>query len=625
MISRRNYLVILMLFITVFIMFMLVGKTNDFIENSFSKVNITDIININHDNILTAEKLNMENMNSYPYGKRSAAIISGNKNDILTGLIKEWCVYSKYFYKVYSYLPSTEEIADYSLILFGDINLSPLDNDILYGYADLGKTMIFTRLPESWTISSDKKFARFFGIDEVVAGEVKADGIKIFSKFMVAGERIYKKGDYFGSKDDTSVIVPHFRLSPGYEVYAVGIFDIDEEDDETEDLLLPPLLWRTKTENSFVFVVGCGVFDGMALLGILTGFMTQESEVNLYPIVNAQTLSLTDFPYFSDENKDEMMSLYSRSSKNLARDILWPNIIQILKEYGGSYNFFAASQLDYMNDVGPDTDFLKFYIGEINKLKGVMGLSLSQISDLDIIGVLDKNYWYYSQNISDYNFTSLYLGSFTEEDLLRKWNHDLLKNIKLVMSDYRAGDMILDIIHDDVLSVKFNLYGYEHETMDDIRMIFIENALGMCNMEANISRVIYPKDSFDEWNNLSRIWSRGETYFKEFSVFDMVTLSEMEKRARRFLALNYDYEYRENEIHIRLDNFDKEAYFILTVFDKSISFIDNGEFTKIKKNKYLIKALDESVLIRLNDENILNKPKNNRIISHDPYDRESQK
>lgn len=628
MISKRNYFAIVMLMLTVFIMFMFVGKSNDFIINNFIKQRSAESSDIRHSDFLTADKLNIENTGgNIPTGllsgKKLTAIISRRKNGPLTGLIEEWCIYSKYPYKIFGYLPDADEIGDFNLIIFGDIKLSEADVKTLHAFADLGKTMIFTGLPDYQAIRSDRELANIFGIDEVIAKEVKADGIKIFSDFMISGERIYQKGDYFGSENDTSFMVPHFKLSPGYEVYAVGLFD-DYEAKGIEHIDLPPLLWRTKTGNSFVFVVGTDIFRGMPLAGILTGFMAHENEVYLYPVVNAQTISLVDFPYLSDENKVTMKDMYSRSSKDLARDILWPNIIQILKNYKGSYNFFAASQLDYPDDVGPDGNNLEFYLREIKSLPGDLGLSLSQVSETGFHEVIDKNYLFYRENLPDKHFDSLYLGEFDEKEFIKESDHELLKGISLVMSDYNEGDRLLDLVDGDVLSVKFNLYGYRHETMDDIRMICAENALAMCNMKVDISRVIFPEDSFDEWHNLSLIWSKGDTYFKEFDAFDMVSVSELEKRARRFLALDFTYEYDKNGIDISIGNFDEEAYFILSASDKSIESIDNGKYEKIRDGKYLIKAFDAHVHIGLREENILEKPKNNRMIHHDPYAREER-
>lgn len=617
MVSRRIYLTITMLIITVFIMFMFVGMSTEIIYRKSMKLQDTDNFQKNYYDALTAERLNIDNVDNYLYSKKSAAIIAGDEHDILTDLIIEWCVYNKYLYKIYTSLPAEDEIINYNLIIFGNIELSKADKEILYTFADLGKTMIFTKLPDYQLINSDRDFAKFFGIDAALKREVNADGIMIFPKFLIGGERIYQKGDYFGSKDDTSVNVPHYKLSPGYKVYAVGLFD-DYEEFGIEHIDLPPLLWRTKTKNSFVFVVGSDIFRGMPLLGILTGFMAQESTVYLYPVVNAQTISLVDFPCFSNENEKTMKHIYSRNSEDLSRDILWPNIIQILKNYGGSYNFFAASQLDYLDNGEPSATYLEFYFKEIDKFAGTVGLSLSQISKADLNNIIDKNHLYYRENIPNYRFRTLYLGGFQEEEIIKKLDHELLKNISLVMSDYNEGDKLIDLIDDDVLSIKFNLYGYQHETLDDLGMFSIENALGMCNMKVDISRVLFPKDSFDEWNNLSLIWSKGDTYFKDFTIFDMVSVSELESRVRRFLALDYIYEYDEDAINIRIENFDEEAYFILYLYNKRIELVENCKYSKINDHTYLIKAVDTEVNIQLKDKNMLESPKSGKIVPHKP-------
>lgn len=612
MISVKNYLSAVMLIITIFIMFMVVGRSADFINADFLASGTVDTLNISGKDFLTADRLNIDNaditdIKKKLYGQRMAAIISENNNGILTGLLTEWCVYNKYFYKIYDYLPEVNDTAPYSLLIFGDIGWSEEDKEILYKYAESGKTMIFTHLPDYRILSSDRDFLGLFGIDKVMAGNVKVDGFKIFSDFLISEERIYIKGDYFGEEDDTSFYVPYYKLAPGYEVYAVALFDGYEKSGLVH-ADLPPLLWRTRTGNSFVFVVGCDIFCGMALPGILTGFMTHVNEVYLYPVVNAQTISITDFPYLSDENSDKIKSVYLRSPKNLARDILWPNIVKILKSYGNSYNFFTASQLDYTDDVGPDGDLLKFYLDEIKKLGGTPGLSLNQVTKADIDEVLYENLQFYEKNMPYYSFSYLYPGKFKKEDFLKKMDHKLLKDITLIMADYYEGGRLIDLIENDILSVSFNLNGYRHETMDDLRLVCVENALGMCNMKVDLSPVIYPESSSCNWNNLSLKWAKGNTYFRDFTAFDTVSLSELNKRIRRFLALNFTCEIKDNHIHISIDNFDREAYFILITYDKTVKSVDNGSCKKIKDSRFLIKATDSDVVINLEDQNVLKIP-----------------
>lgn len=629
MISRRNYFSILILLSVIFVMFMFVGvSTNIFSDTSTNKW-VKDRVDIDYNDIISADSLNMDRVPSEsddPDGtenvidqeqKLHVAILSGSEEDSITRTLVEWCVYSKYPYRIYTSWPDEGEIADYDVILFGNNELTSEKSEILYAYAELGKKMIFTQLPNYQEISANQELAVFFGIKAGISEEVDADGIKIFSNFMINTEREYIEGDYFGEEDDMGITLPYYSLAPGYEVYSVGLLD-DQVELGIEDKDLPPLLWRTATKKSFVFVINSEIYQGMSLLGVLTGFMANAGECYLYPVVNAQTISLINYPYFSNENNATSQQLYSRSSESVARDLLWPNIVQILKNYGDSYNFFAAPQLDYLDEVAATNNYMEFYLREINKLPGVMGLSLGQVSGAGLEDLISKNELLFEEYLPDYEFTALYTAAFSTEQVEDNLDNELLNEVSLVMSDYVEGDHLISFLNNDTLSVKFNLDGFQHETMDDLQMICIENALGMCNVKVDIGRVIYPADSSDEWNRLSLTWSKGKTYFNDFDKLDTVSIHEMEKRIRRFLALDYSYEYIGDEVNIQIGNFAQEAYFILNIYSKSIDYVEHGSARQISDTTYLIKAEDANVRIHLTQENVLMKPDNNKTILGNP-------
>ncbi len=627
MVSIRNYFTIFILMLMVFVMFMFVGVSSNILSDTSTNSQLKDGIGVEAGDTITEDSLNLaaaapgstgSGREAFsPEEKQRVAILSEGTEDTVSRLLTEWCVYNKYLYRLYSSLPDEEAIRDYDVVLFGDYKVKAMDLGLLYTYASLGKTMIFTRLPDYWEICLNRRLMDFFGIRAGVSEAVTADGIKVFSDFMISKERLYTEGDYFGNEDDTQISVPYYSLAPGYEVYAVGLLD-NQELLGIENRELPPLLWRATTEEAFVCVINSELFDGMSLLGVLTGFMSHLGDYYVYPVVNAQTISLTGYPYFSDENGEALEQLYSRTSEAVARDLLWPNIIQILKNYGGSYSFFAAPQLDYLDGVGSKEDYLGFYLREIGKLPGNMGLSLGQVSDISLEDMVAEDEAFFKESLPDYDFSALYTADFTAGELEGSLKGGLLEHISLVMSDYREGDRLIDFLEEGILSVKFNLDGYRHETRDDLRMACIENALGMCNMKVDIGRVFYPGGAFDEWNNLSLEWSKGDTYFKDYSMLDMVPVYEMEKRVKRFLAMDYVCEYGQNDVSIRIDHFDEEAYFILCTNNRSIDYIENGTAKPISATKYLIKATDGNVRIHMIEENVLGKPKNNKTIPSTP-------
>ncbi len=627
MVSIRNYFTIFILMVMIFVMFMFAGVSSNLLSDTSTNSQAQDKIDLDVENSITADSLNLSIRTSgqsgsgreafAPEKKQYVAILAEAAGDSKVQVLIEWCVYNKYMYEVFNAMPAAEIMENYDIVLFGDYAVTAEDTQLLYSYAGMGKTMIFTQLPAYRDLSANRRLSSFFGIQKEVEETVTADGIKVFAGFMMNKERIYQKGDYFGDEDDTQITVPYYSLSPGYEVYAVGILN-NQDELEIEDKDLPPLLWRTTAGKSFVYVINSDIFNDMSMLGVLTGFMSHLGEFYVYPIVNAQTISLIDYPYFSDENSETLQEMYSRTSEAVARDLLWPNIIQILKNYGGSYSFFAAPQLDYKDEVGAKENYIRFYLREIGKLPGNMGLSLGQVSDSGLEDIITENSIFFKNNLPDYKFTALYAADFSTKEIENNLNNELLQNISLIMSDYKDGDNLLGFIDENVLSVKFNLDGYQHETRDNLRMNSIENALGMCNVKVDIGRVLYPRNDSDEWNNLSLKWSKGDTYFKDFSMLDMVPVYELEKRVKRFLTLDYTCEYGQNDVRIQIDHFDEEAYFILSTNNRTIERIENGTAEKISDTLYLIKASEAEVRIQMLEDNVLQKPKNNKRILSTP-------
>lgn len=616
MISFRNYITILILMIMVLVLFMFEGVTARFLSDTDKNTPGQEKVDISFTDTVTMDTLNLSSQ-AIDQQKLQVAIVTDSPEENGVNLLVEWCVYNKYQYRIFTNCPDQKEIEEYDIILFGKYTITDKEDVYLDDYSEMGKTMVFTQTPDVQKITADRKLASFLGIKDVIRVEAEGTGIKIFPDFLIGAERDYIQGDFYGDEDDTAIRVPYYSLRTGYEVYSVALFDEQKEKDVI-DQDLPPLLWRTVTKNSFVFVVNSDIFSGVSMLGILTGFMTHTSDCYLYPIINAQTIALLNYPYFSDENAEKINQYYSRTTNAMARDLLWPNIIQILKNYGNTYNFFTAPQLNYQDGIEPEMQYADFYLREISALPGSMGLSLDQRSKSELGSIISANKEFFNENLMDYKIAALYLPDYNEDEIRDLLKNKFFENIRLVMSDYEEGDNLISFINNDVVDVKFNLNGYRHETLDDLQMICIENAIGMTNSQVDIGRVFYPESEDDLWNELSLKWSRGKTYYNDFNKFDKVSIYEMEQRVRRFLALDYRYEKNNKEITINIDNFDKEAFFILSISGNIIDHVENGSAELISDHNYLIKAGNSKVTIHLLEGNKLDKPKNQIIIPSKP-------
>lgn len=599
------YFTILLLVISMFIMLMLTSYGIQY--SGDVGISKSEEMVIGYKDTINETHLDLAYTQIPTAGKTKVAIVDNREDENM--VFKEFCIYNKYLYKVFNYLPGMDEINGFDLIIFGNFDI---EIEKLREYSLSGITMFFAELPDYSEIDSQPDLAHFFGIDVGVEEEIHTDGFKIYQDFMIGSERIYQKNDYFGKDDDTDIKVPYYSLLPGYEIYGVGILN-NQIELGIKDEKLPPLLWKTRTDNSFIFVVNSDIFHESSLLGILTGFKTKEKDFHIYPIVNAQTISVINFPYLSNEREEEIRKTYGRSTQALVRDLLFPNITQVLKYYGESNNFFFAPKLNYDSKEFSNEDF-DFFINEINKLSGDIGISFSQKSYVEMESILNANKFFFDENLPGYKFKNMYLGEFSKEELRKVLKKKFLSNIQLVMANYSKEEYLLSYIDEKTLSVNFNLNGFEHETIDDLRMISIENALGMCNMRVDLSKVFYPESSEEQWNSLSLDWSKGRTYFNDFKNFDFLSIDDLAERVRRFLSLDYIYTYDKDSLELSIDNFDEEAFFIISAYAKTIESSVNAEFEKVSKDTYLIKATNKDVSIQFKELGVLRTPRNNKLI-----------
>ena len=100
----------------------------------------------------------------------------------------------------------------------------------------------------------------------------------------------------------------------------------------------------------------------------------------------------------------------------------------------------------------------------------------------------------------------------------------------------------------------------------------------------------------DGWEVLQeRFTSNLLTYWKKFSCFESTTLSESDQRIRKFLNMDYDEAWINNEIVLKTT--EKDSWFILRTHDNEIKKITGGTWSEIENDAYLIHCEDNTVVI----------------------------
>lgn len=607
MLTRRNFLVMLIMFLVVFVMFMLVDISTSYLTRHEYNPQADVPISIRADQAFSIRMFDAAAapegaMAQAVQGRPRVAIIADDAASVNVLNMQEWCMYNRFRYQVYTQLPAAAELADCRAVLFDTPVSDAQALETLRAWADMGIDMIFMQLPSYQELQAAPDAADFYGIDGFVQEALPLRGMYIFEDFFIGGERLYTIGDIYGeSDDDVPQTMPYYSLRPGYLLFVQAV----AQDESIDYQDLPGLVWRTSTGAANVFVANTDLFGGKNLPGFLTACLSQTETFHVYPVVNAQTISVVDFPMLADENAGEMNALYSRSAEALGRDVLWPSIVKILKNYGSKFNFFMATELDYSDAIRPSGELISFYRQEIERQSGTMGLSLQQYSDMPIEVLCTDNAAFLAQNMPDYRFTA---ACVTGEQLqaLAEGEHlpEPLGRVSLLMTDLKEDAPLMSFLGEETVAVAFTTDGYVHETLDDLRLLCIENALGMNNQKVELSRAFYPQNG-EDWNALNLRWSRNDTYQKPYRGLIPVTIYGLEERVRTFLALDYSTSMAGDVITLEVTNGVENTSFVLRLHHHRILEVEGGSCSELSSTAYLLQPDGTQMKLRVQRQHVI--------------------
>lgn len=613
-ISKRVFLTIITLFIVIFFLFMsltIYGNilADDDFVNEHASQEVVDTLS----NALNAEGININSSDSsnsllesvipndvISSKPRNVAIILPSGDVKVQETVQLWCSLYKYRYELFSYWPEASEIKGFDILICDGIPETSYDINKFSDVCESGVDIVITQLQDIKPLSDSSVLRNSLGIRRIVSKEYEIDGVHLFGDFYLCNDRLYHDDDDYGEKDDMHLTIPYFTLRPGYEVYAVAILD-DQDELNIDNEEMPPLLWRTVTGNSNVFVINSNVFSDNALLGTLTAFISRTSRTFVYPVANAQANCIINYPWLMAENNDMLSELYGHRADTLSWSVLWPSVVQTIYNYNQTADFYVSAQTDYSIEAEDSNDMASYAIKQIRKLLGTMGLSLKQTSDQELDDVLECNSKFFNEVVPKWRFSSVYCGDFEPHDLEPHLSdkNGILGDVSMVLYDRENGDPLISSLNDNVLLLGLTSYGFSHEAVDDIELISNETALALDLQYIDIDRVLYPNNDEDYWNKLSIKWASGITYYNDFKQFDFVLADELERRIRKLISCNYDYYETENQLKISINKSsnDEPAYFVIRMFNSIPDSISGGKLIKLSDTSYILEAYENEVII----------------------------
>lgn len=540
-------------------------------------------------------------------GADSSVVFVGNKAGDMGTAVSRWCTYAK------RKLISCKSVSTYKS---DDKNLPEMmilesekyaDGDNLTTLETLekkGVIIVFGCLENAKNIQNNKALMKFLGIQKVVAEETHLAGVKLFEGLLLGGEVTYNtsKDKEEKKRQDLELDVPWYQVGSGTKTYMVGLLD-EKTGKNVENEDLPTIIWRNGIDYGSVFAVVGDYMKDSTALGLLDGMRAEALQYTIYPIVNAQNLSMVNFPVFADENNTEMLKLYSQSVTGIARDIMWPALISVVEKSDMKMTCFIQPQADYTDDIEPKSGNLEFYLKQMKEQSAEAGISLEYQKLDKAEDKVTKDTEFFENEKINYRFGAAFAKEKDLKGILKDTDSGLLGDVGTLVCDYTENQPVVSYYSDSVTLQTVTSDGMNYAYSDDIRMRSIQTALGYTNVMLDMYDIFWPQEKTDRWEVMQKRFSSNLlTYWKNFRDFDSTTLSESNARIRTFLNLVYSQSREDNTITLQTS--EVGSWFILRTHGEEIDEIDGGSQTEIEADAYLICAEDTTVKIRLKEQEL---------------------
>ena len=599
MVSKRNFFSIaIMMFVLLFLFqFSMVVRDS---QNTYD---------INSD--LTARSSDGENawqkeqidLTSLAETDRKYVLFVGDASGEMARAADRWCTYAKWNLATCSSMDEVQEQSETlpgMLILESEKYANGSNLKKLEKMVQNNVIIVFGCLEDPETIDHNEELKQFLGIDNVMSQRTELTGVRLFKGFLLGGEVSYETPEEADEKErqDLALEVPWYQVGSGTKTYMMGLLSQSEMNGTIRNEELPALIWRNGIAGGSVFAVVGDYMKDSTALGLLDGMVTEASEYYLYPVVNAQNLSMVNFPAFADQNSETMAELYGQQVTGIGRDIMWPSLVSIVEKGKMKMTCFMQPQADYEDGAAPDNKDLVFYLKQMKEQNAEAGLSLQYKNAESLNNKLAQDAEFFRKSGSSYRYGAAFVEEQNLNTVQEELNTEMLKDVSTLVCEYTEAEPVVSYYTDEVTLQTVTSDGMNYHYSDDIRMRSIQSALGYTNVMLNMQDIFWPERDTDRWQIMQKHFSSNLlTYWKNFTVFDSTTLSESNVRTRTFLNLDFSQSRSEDEITLQTSQ--AGSWFVLRTHGEEIADIEGGTQTKIEEGAYLICTEDTTVKIQV--------------------------
>ena len=606
MVSRRTYLTIAIMFVILFFMFQFTGVMKEQLNNYESNRYAGE-----DTQALTEESAYNARTTAATLNTADVLYVGETRSNVGT-VVSSYASYTKQTFAAETSLENCKNATvpkEQLLVIDGSaVVRTNRDVEFLQTLVEKGRTIVFARLPDFSLIKENETLREILGIYEAYTDNVQLYGMHLFSGFLLGGEALYEvQVPEDKKRQDLALTVPWYVTGSGCKTYMVGTLtdtvyqqalqngiaetyrQMQNDEVSIKNSLLPAIIWRNSYEDARIFCINADFMTDDSATGILTAITSERDGYGLYPVINAQNLVVANFPVFTSENEQEMQKRYSQSAQSVYQDVVWPSVVSLTEKMGFQMSCMMTPQLSYEDGVEPDGSKVSYYMKLINEQNAEAGWSGISLEQWDVGKKLKEDLGFWKQYAKDYQFASLYVKD--EAGFEQIPNNEKLSFQTVVTESFSGSSPVAGYGGEKVTVQHATDHATSHTFREDFNLRCRETALGYTNITMDLYALTYPQSDADAWQNLSRtIASNVATYWKPYAAFSHTTLSESDARIRRFLALDYTQERKGDTIQVTINSFDTEAFFLLRVYDETVSAVKGGHARKLEDGFYLIKA-----------------------------------
>lgn len=603
MLSKRVYFTVSALMMLVLFMFQFSGiirkKYNNFDENKYAVSEKNDLNNNNVFTVLTDEDKVVKSISGY-------IVYIGDINTKTGNTVYEWCNYTKRNLLVYKtvsqYHRYNEKYPDAVLIDSDYVNIDS-DIDTFSLLTDYGINLVFCTLPSYSAISENQRFEQLCGISPH-RESVNASGLKLYSGFLFGGEAWYtKENDPDGKFQNMKLTMPWYNTSNATKTYMSAVVE-SEDGSKIDNEDQPAVIWRKSHDHAYVFCINGDYIKDISGMGILTAIMSESKDLDIYPVVDSQSVIVNNFPMFSFENDDAVEKYYLRNTSSLLENVIWPDISNLAESTGARFTFMAAPQINYSDNNLVSVREMDYFFRLFSEISSEAGLTTTRDDATSIDEKLTADAGIFSNYLSNYKFTSI-IARKNELENVSSSKNSLIDDVNTIITDSQdySGTKLFSYVNNNMLNVECPVTSDRYTYSDDFRQRCFQTALAYTNIEFNMTGVCNPDDEKELWNEEIKSKSTALTsYMKNSKMFTKCSISQADKRIREFMAADYSYKQNSSYVSLDITGAQDTARFIVRLRTGEVENVSGAVCTKVEKGVYLITAQSKHVEMTIKTE-----------------------